>query len=188
MNYFTHEDDRPVYFNMSCGALTTKPKNGEPQSGKSQFGNLIAVFYYWDDYADPAKNIKPGYRAEIHLRNPGNEQKDVAPYTAVIRAKAPQTATWMLASYLPNVKPGDMVRIEVSGGSENEKVTTVFLKRPDANGAWVNVPRVEMPADLTQRHEKAEALYRTHPAFTERGASPAKVTKDEEEYDPFAEE
>lgn len=188
MNYFQHEDDRPVYFNMSCGALTHKPKNGEPQSGKSQIGHLTAVYYYWDAFEDKARNIQPGYRVEIHIRNPGNEAKDIAPYTAVIRAKAPQTATWMLASYLPNVKPGDLVKIEVSGGSENDKVTTVFLKRPDASGAWVNVPRVEMPADLTERHKKAEAVYRTHPAFTERGSSPQAVTREEEEYDPFAEE
>ena len=190
MNYFDHESDRPVYFNMSCGALTTKPKDGEPQSGKSQFGHLTAIYYYWDDYEDKAKNIKPGYRVEIHLRNPGNDAKDVSPYTAVIRAKAPQTSTWMLASYLPNVQLGQMVRLEVSEGTDNEKVTTVFLKTLDQHGTWVKVPRVDMPSDLTERHKKAEGIYRTHAAYTERGTTPQAVAVKpiDDEYDPFADE
>ncbi len=95
--------------------------------------------------------------------------------------------SWMLASYMGEVSLGDRIRVEVKPGSDNPKVTVVFVKKVIDGKVGQNVPRIDMGPD---KHARAEEVFRAHPGYGTEPvpADAGETTANRDEYDPFADE
>lgn len=192
-----------VYFKVGNGAITQDYPKPEGWDGVCDFAQgVFTKFNYYYDEGNPSKNVSPGMRLDIFLV----DQDGDGTKTLVLRAKSPNTFSRMVASHLPNIKAGDMVKLRVWAGTDNQKVTVCMIDRLDPDtGAWVKVPRIELPksgppkadgkTDTTAKDAETDRIFRSHPALrdkTAREETPVDngVTslKDDPEFDPFADE
>lgn len=202
---FGKEKANNIYFSAANGALAQRYPEPDGWDGICDFmqGTFTGFRYYFDE-GNPAKMVEPGMRLDIMLQAQVND----VPTGLVIQAKVPNTFSRMVASHLPNINQGDMLKFRVWAGTDNQKVTVCMVDRLDPDsGAWEKVKRVELPPsvpartptgkpDTTAKDERVHQILESHPAKREKKAHDepeqsrpvAAATKDTNEYDPFADE
>ena len=159
------------YLNVSCGKFKYRDEEYGFVDG-TYIGHVIE-----HDEGNAERHIDPYDKITLTLVD-GDE-------TYYVSGRMGTCYSWMLASYMDSVSPGDVIGIDVKPGTDNSKVTVCFVKKGKKN-----VPRIDMGDD---KHAKALEVFRNHPgygadAMTTAGPvslSDPDTTAADEQYDPF---
>jgi hypothetical protein len=168
-------------------------KLGQLHHGDKAFQYVEGVFEGVEavhDEGSAEHNVRPHWNAVFYFSD------DDTKY--MVRVSLDGTAGRMAASYVPHMVQGRSYRFAVGKGSQNAKVTTVFVKRVDpmiSDREWPLEPRIkwgfnEEESAVRQLKESKAALIaiqeyeKSQTAFNKSGGAASASGEEEEESSP----
>jgi hypothetical protein len=165
--------ERSIYVQVANGQLVYFVKQGEERVKETADwieGRLVSIEIAWDDATRGAKaGVKPHWVLLLTMVSDDTEGSQMYK----VKMHHPSTASRCLAKYLGDLSAGELFRLSVWQGTNNERVSVLMVQKySQLTGALE--PAVSLPLDGNTEHEKnaeAEARIKAHPSYVSQSDS-----------------